>query len=140
MRVIPLAAVPNQSFSVRLDDTRMVLRIKEANGVMVADFERAGEQILLGARALAGECIIPYHYLEEGNFIFLTLNDELPAWQSFGVSQSLVYITAAEVAALRADPITVGEIDALNALPAEYLIDDDGFYLTDDNDQRLTAE
>lgn len=140
MRIVPLAAVPNQSFSVRLDDTRMVLRIKEANGVTVADLERAGTVVLLGTRALAGECVIPYHYLEEGNFIFLTLNDELPDWRLFGVSQSLIYITAAEVIALRANPLTVGEIDALSAVQAGYLTDDDGFYLTDDNDQRLTAE
>lgn len=140
MRLVPVAAVPNQSFTVRLDDTRMVLRLKDADGIMVADFERNGETVLLGTRVLAGECIIPYRYLEQGNFIFLTLNDELPDWRSFGVSQNLIYITAAEVEALRATPLTVGDLNDLRGYRVEYLTDDFGFYLTDDTGDRLTAE
>lgn len=101
MRTIPLSAVPNQSLSVRLDDTRLVLRLKEANGVMVADLERDNETVILGTRVLAGEPIIPYRYLEQGNFLILTINDELPDWNLFGISQTLVYLTIAEVDALR---------------------------------------
>lgn len=101
MRTIPTAAVPNQSLSVRVDETRLVLRLKEANGVMVADLERDNETIILGTRVLAGEPIIPYRYLEQGNFLILTINDELPDWNLFGISQTLVYLTAAEVDALR---------------------------------------
>lgn len=101
MRNIPIAAVPNQSLSVRLDDTRLVLRLKAARGVMVADLERDGVTVILGTRVLAGEPIIPYRYLETGNFMLNTVNGALPDWRQFGVSQSLVYITAAEVGALR---------------------------------------
>lgn len=101
MRTIPLTAIPNQSFSVRLDDSRMVMRIKEANGVMVADLERDSVPVLSATRVLAGEPIIPYRYLEEGNFMVLTLNEELPDWRQFGVTQTLVYLGVAEVVALR---------------------------------------
>lgn len=100
MRTIPLTALPNQSLSVRLNDERLVLTLKDADGVMVADLERAGVTVLMGTRVLAGEPIIPYRYLEEGNFMVLTVNDALPDWREFGVSQRLVYITAAEIAAL----------------------------------------
>lgn len=100
MRTIPIAAVPSQSLSIRVDNVRIVLRIKEANGVMIADVERDNTAVISGTRVLAGEPIIPYRYLEEGNFLVLTIDDELPDWREFGISQSLIYITADEVAAL----------------------------------------
>lgn len=101
MRTIPLAAIPNQDLSVRLDNQRLVLRLKEAEGVMVADLDRDGVRILSGTRVLAGEPIIPYGYLEIGNFMLTTIDDELPDWRNFGATQSLVYLTAAEVAVLK---------------------------------------
>lgn len=98
MRNIPVAAIPNQSLTVRLDDRRLVLRLKESNGVMVADLDRDEVRIISGVRVLAGEPIIPYRYLEEGNFILLTINDELPDWREFAATQNLVYLSPAEVA------------------------------------------
>lgn len=97
MRTIPLATVPNQSLSVRLDNSRLVLRLKEASGVMVADLERDGVVIISGTRVLAGEPIIPYAYLQQGNFILLTVNDELPDWRLFGASQTLLYLEVADI-------------------------------------------
>jgi hypothetical protein len=101
MRTIPISAIANQELSVRLDNERLVLRLKEATGVMVADLDRDGVRILSGVRVLAGEPIIPYRYLESGNFMVQTLDEELPDWRKFGVTQSLVYLTAAEVDALK---------------------------------------
>lgn len=99
MRIIPLSAIPNQEFSVRLDDTRLVLRIKEARGVMVADVQRDDLVLVSATRVLAGELIIPYTYLQQGNFLILTVDDELPDWRQFGVTQTLVYLTEEEMAA-----------------------------------------
>lgn len=101
MRIIPIAAVANQELSVRLDDQRLVLRLKEARGVMVADLDRDDVRVISATRVLAGEPIIPYHYLESGNFLLMTINDELPDWRNFETTQTLVYLTAAEVAALK---------------------------------------
>lgn len=137
MRVVPLAAIPNQSLSVRLDDVRMVLRLKEANGVMVADLERAGVVVLSGVRVLAGEPIIPYRYLEAGNFIFLTLSDDLPDWRKFNASQQLLYLTAAEITTLRANPPAFGDLVDQGNYVMQYLTDDAGFYLTEDNGDLL---
>lgn len=99
MRIIPLSAIPNQEFSVRLDDTRLVLRLKEARGVMVADVQRDDLVLVSATRVLAGELIIPYAYLQQGNFLILTVDDELPDWRQFGVTQTLVYLTEEEMAA-----------------------------------------
>lgn len=133
MQIVPITAVPNQSFSALLDGARVVMRIKEANGVMVADIDRSGVRLLSATRALAGEPLMPYHYMEGGNFIFLTLGDDMPDWRQFGVTQQLVYITAAEIAVLRASPLSFEELVDQGAYVMQYLTDDDGFYLTEDN-------
>lgn len=100
MQNIPLAAEPNQEFNVRLDDVRYAIRLKEANGVMVADVTVDDVVILSASRVLAGEFLIPYLYIMEGNFVLLTVADALPDWREFGASQSLVYMSPAEFAAL----------------------------------------
>jgi hypothetical protein len=100
MDVIPLAAEANQEFTVRLSDHRFTLRIKEANGVMVADVTVDDVLRMSATRILAGEPIIPYDYLSEGNFILITDGDALPDYRQFGSTQSLVYLSAAEIAAL----------------------------------------
>lgn len=99
MRVIPLEAVPNQAFTVRVDDQAFGLRIKEANGVMVADVSVGGVEILSAVRLCAGTPIIPYAYLAgAGNFVLLTDGGDLPAYAQFGITQTLVYAAPDEIA------------------------------------------
>lgn len=101
MRTIPLAAVPNQKITVQLDDLRMVVTVKEARGVMCASLERDGLTIVSSVRLLAGEPLVPYRYLENGNFMLLTIEDDLPDWRQFGLTQELVYLSQAEIEAIR---------------------------------------
>lgn len=101
MRTINLSTVPSQSLSVRLDDIRFVLRFKEAAGIMAVDITADEEVLLTGCRVLAGEPLIPYRRLEAGNFVLLTLDGALPDWRQFGNTQTLVYLSAAEIEAIR---------------------------------------
>lgn len=101
MITIPLAAVPNQTLSVQIGQVRWGLTLKDARGVMVADVERAGVVLLQAVRVVAHEPVIPYGYLEDGNFLLTTLNDDLPGWSKFGDSQELVYMTQTELDAIR---------------------------------------
>jgi hypothetical protein len=98
---IALAAIPNQSLSIRLEDRLYNLTLWATRGVMSADIERDGVFIVRGARIVAGTPLIPYRYLESGNFVMLTENEEYPDYALFGISQSLVYVTIAELEALR---------------------------------------
>jgi len=98
---IQLDPVPNQTVGIRLEDELYSLTIKETAGVMSVDIKRADVYILRGVRIVAGTPLLPYRYLEIGNFVLLTENEELPEYPLFGVSQSLVYVTAAEIEALR---------------------------------------
>lgn len=102
MQQIPLATVPNQSLAVTLEDVRFVVTLKEARGVMVASITADGAEVLSGSRVLAGEMLIPYRYRETaGNFLLLTSGGDLPAWAEFGGSQTLVYLTSAELGVIR---------------------------------------
>lgn len=103
---IPLAAVPNQTFSVRLDDSFYDIAIHLCEGlfpataIMAVDIVRDGVAIVTGQRVVAGLPVIPYRYLEKGNFLFLTEDDELPYWEEFGITQFLIYASPAELEVL----------------------------------------
>lgn len=137
MRVVPLAAVPNQAFTITIEGVRWAVTVKTARGVMCADVARDGMPLLTGTRVLAGEAIIPYRYLQTGNFIFLTIAGELPDYNAFGVSQIMVFLSAEEIAAIPA--ISAGEVFAATTT-VEYLTTDDGFYLTTDTGEILTDD
>lgn len=99
---IPISAIPNQSFSIRLDNSQYDIRIHTCNNIMAFDIVRDGVEIVTGARAVAGYPIIPYDYLENGNFVIITANDEYPNYVQFGITQFLIYASQAEIGALRA--------------------------------------
>lgn len=98
MQEIPLLQLANQTLTVDLEEKQFTITIKEANGCMMADVAINGEPIVTGARITAGEPIISYFYLQDGNLILSTLNDQLPYWGEFGVSQALLYLTDDEMA------------------------------------------
>lgn len=98
---ILLAAIPNQTVSIRLDDRMYSITVKETRGVMSVDILRDNEPILSGSRCVPMVPLITYRYLEAGNFVFLTENDEYPYYTEFGNTQSLVYVSPVELEALR---------------------------------------
>lgn len=99
---VPIAAVPNQSFSIQLDNVSYDMAIYSTGNVMSMDIIRAGTPILLGERLVPNYPIIPYRYLESGNFVFITLDGDYPTYDQFGVTQNLIYLSATELASLRA--------------------------------------
>lgn len=99
-----LQALPKQEFTVVLENTLWDITIIEAAGCMAVSIVRGGEPtaVISGWRAVTGQLIIPRdREAALGNFAFLTVQDDLPWWEQFGISQSLVYVTAAELAAVR---------------------------------------
>lgn len=102
MMQIPLSAIPRQTFTIQLDGSTYNFSLYTIVGSMAVDLVRDGVEILSGTRVVAGYPVIPYRYLELGNFVFLTANDDLPDYLQFGITQSLLYASAAELAALDA--------------------------------------
>lgn len=98
MILIDLMPVPNQALSITVDEVLWELTFKAAGSIMAADIIRDGEAVVLGQRVVADAPIIPYAYLsEQGNFMFLTPQGEIPWWEDFGSTHTLVYLSPEEV-------------------------------------------
>lgn len=120
---IPIQAIPNQNFSINLDNNLFDITLRTTNGITSASFTINGTDTIDNIRCVAGSVLIPYAYLEAGNFMFLTNNYQFPIYTQFNISQTLVYFTAAELATIRDPyslPITAADFNPLGALPLRF--------------------
>ena len=101
--IITLQPIPNQTLTTTLEGLRYQVTLKAASGIMAVTINRDGQRLFSGLRTVASIPLIPYRYLypDTGNFIFDTGSDELPNWQEFGVTQTLIYVTAQELQGIR---------------------------------------
>jgi hypothetical protein len=123
MQLIPLQNISNQSLSVVLDDIRWDISIKTANNTIAVSLTRDGLLIIENLRAVANMRIIPCKYQEAGNFTIITTNFEIPDYTKFGISQYLVYASAAELQELRIAPSpywVASDFDPIAALPLRF--------------------
>jgi hypothetical protein len=102
MMLVPLSAIPNQSFSIQLDNNIFDMTIRFVVNFMAIDLSINNSVLLSGLRIVPGFPIIPYQYLEEGNFLINTLNNEYPNYTQFGITQFMFYISQADLEAARA--------------------------------------
>lgn len=123
MQQVPIQALPNQEFTIILGGSTWDFTIRNANGVTVVSILRDSVPVLSNARAVAGAFIIPSIYEENGNFFFATANQQLPDYTQFNITQSLIYVTADELAVFRAPqepPITAADFNPIAALPLRF--------------------
>jgi|SRR6185295_1602267 len=97
--VLPLEAIPNQSFTCTINDDFYNFTIKEANGVMSCTIYINNNLIQQNIRMSSGYFLINYRYLwnDFGNFFMVTNEDDYPYYTNFGVDQYLIYITTQEI-------------------------------------------
>ena len=102
---ISIESIPNQSLSIQLNEVRYGIRLRDIGNMMSADISIDDQLIIEGLRVVGGFPLIPYKYLEGdgGNFIFLTELGDLVYWDQFGITQSLLYFSAEELEAIRAE-------------------------------------
>lgn len=123
MNQIPIQAIPNQSFTINLDNALYDISIKYTNGCMSVSISRDNSALIENLRAVAGQLIIPCKYQEAGNFLFTTLNQQLPDYTQFNVTQQLIYLSADELAAIRTptpSQITDDFFNPIAAFPLRY--------------------
>lgn len=99
---LPIQAIPNQTMTIRLSDDFYSISIKEIDGLMSMTIVRNDVVIVSNQRLMANYPIIPYEYLENGNFIFLTSNNEYPYYDRFNIDQSLLFASQEELEEIRA--------------------------------------
>lgn len=88
---IPIATLPRQEFSIRLNNRRWTLRIVAGVGIVSVTITRDDVVLIENVRAVSGRALLPYDYQTDGNFAFATANDELPWWENFGNTCRLIY-------------------------------------------------
>lgn len=100
---VPLQAIPKQQFDIVLNDVLWSFTFIQTGGCMCWNGTRAGVDVIDGQRLVAGQLLIPFKYQEasQGNLIFQTANEEAPWYESFGVTQTLYYVTDTELGAIR---------------------------------------
>lgn len=101
MKKIPIKVLARQSLSVMLEQSLYEITLKECNGIMAATIVRDDVTLIENRRVCAGMTIIPEGYLEEGNFVILTINGEIPYYTNFESTDELVYLTMDEVSDIR---------------------------------------
>lgn len=99
MQEISLENQPNQEFNITLNNVpfRIALRYLEA-GCTLADIYASDNPVMLGVLCRANEFLIPYPYLaQNGNFVFLSDDDDYPVYTNFGKSCKLYFLTPDEI-------------------------------------------
>lgn len=99
---VGIAALANQELTIQLDERFYAIALRDVGGTSAATIARDGEVLVSGLRITPGTPLLPYRYQESGNFILTTDADALPDYTQFAITQFLVYLTDAELAAYRA--------------------------------------
>lgn len=103
-QTIDLQPVQNQIFTTTFENDFYVISIFFAAGIMACNIVKNNIVVCNGQRIVGGSFLIPFFAYEGtgGNFIFLTSEKngqlELPYYTQFGLTQTLVYMTAQEIA------------------------------------------
>lgn len=102
MQNIPIQAIPSQSFSyIDPAGNSWTVSIKLVIDEIAFSFTLNGTLLIQNITAVAGYRIIPYDYLENGNFVLVTQSQQVPNYTQFGLTQSLIFLEAADILAFR---------------------------------------
>lgn len=100
--LVPIAAVPNQSLNIVLSNQNCTIDLLTRNGHVFMDLFLNNVNVIYG-RKLSITPVLSYNYLQSiflGNFILVN-NDgntiQEPDYTLFGITQSLVYYTQADL-------------------------------------------
>ncbi|XYQ53298.1 phage baseplate plug family protein [Pectobacterium carotovorum] len=97
--IIPLEKQPNQSLTIRLDDSRYSITLKTlTDELMAISISRDDRPLIQNYRAMPQTLLLSDHMAARyGNFMFVTTNDEYPYYTAFGAGHELHYIPASEL-------------------------------------------
>lgn len=91
--------VPNQQFSVQLDNVSYKITLRTCGELTLADIY-AAEVLIIGSVICRPQMLlIPYPYLTQGgNFYWRCVNKDYPYYTLFGKTQELYYLSDNEIA------------------------------------------
>ena len=99
MQEIPLEKQPNQEFTITLNATPYVIKLRTLEtGGTLADIQVNNEPLISGLLCRANELLIPYPYkARNGNFVFTDAGEEYPHYTRFGDTCKLYFLTPQEL-------------------------------------------
>lgn len=98
--LIEINDTPNQEFSVNINETDMLIHIREADGLILFSLTINGETLCPDTICCSNQGILPFPYMvsEAGcNFYFLTEDENYPDYKEFGKTCFLYAITEDEI-------------------------------------------
>lgn len=101
MNVLTLQPIPNQSFTTIVNSNRYDISIFYTAGVMSITVLRNSILIVDSMRLTAGTFVLPYGYMEDGNFIIVNMNDDLIDYNEFGSTQKFLYLSPQDLVNVR---------------------------------------
>ena len=126
MQTIPIQAIPSQTFTfIDPSSNSWDIGIRNVSMQMAFSVALNGVQLIQNVCAVAGYRIIPYDYLENGNFVLITQSFQVPDYNQFGITQSLVFLEQSEIDAFRVPLnslplLTTNSFDPNGALPLRF--------------------
>ncbi len=126
MQTVPIQAIPSQTFTfIDPSNNTWEIGIKNVAMQMAFSFTLNGVLLVQNSCGVAGYRLIPYDYLEDGNFVLITQNQQVPDYNQFGTNQTLVFLTKSEIAAFRVPlsslaRVSANDFDPNGALPLRF--------------------
>lgn len=101
---IEIKAIANQSIKISAGGARWEIILNDCDGFMVSSIRKDGVAITDGIRIVYGTPLLPYKYMEQGNFVlYMDSSRDRAAYQRFGIDQFLYYIDQEGIDALRSE-------------------------------------
>ena len=95
---IPLQAIPNQNLKYQAEDELYDITIRTTKYATHISISRDDEAIISNQILIPNSLVMRYNYdVTNGNFIFESMQDNLPDYNKFGVTQFLYYVDNSEL-------------------------------------------
>lgn len=88
---IPLTKIPNQKFSILLDDVQYGIKIVTSLGISLISIEAEGVMLIENTRCMPNESILYDYQKKGGQFYWLSKDDSYPVYTGFGINYFLIY-------------------------------------------------
>lgn len=98
MQLIDLQNVPNQAFSITLNNVNYRFAVRTIQDLTFISVWRNDEVLFYNQICVPNGFIDPYNYVSDnGKIFFRCLDEEYPNYKRFGITQWLYYMTKEEV-------------------------------------------
>ena len=99
MYLIELSQIPNQTFTIMLDNVNYKIALRTIQDMTYMSVWANGEILFYNQLCVPNAFVNPYNYVSQGGkFYFRCLDSEYPTYKEFGETQNLYFYTAEEIA------------------------------------------